>query len=111
MIAYASRNQVLGAAWRSLVVEPVRVALTNIIKRGEKRGVLRAGIDPEVGIALLLGPMLYRHVFVNKLGAKAPKDLEIHVADAFLAAYSTGKGKTGRGKTSRERPGKRETAR
>jgi AcrR family transcriptional regulator len=92
MIAYASRNQVLGAAWRSRVIEPARLALTDIIKRGEKRGVLRHGIDPEVGIALLLGPMMYRHIFSHKLGQKGRtsqpvKDLEVQVADAFLAAF------------------------
>src|SRR4051812_33112352 len=87
MIAYASRNRVLGAAWRARVIEPARVALANILKRGERRGVLRRGIDPEVGIALLLGPMMYRHIFCQKLGRKAPKDLEVQVADAFLAAF------------------------
>ena len=87
MIAYASRNQVLGVAWRARVIEPVRVALTNIIRRGERRGVLRHGIDPEVGIALLLGPMMYRHIFGQKAGQKVPKDLEVQVADAFLAAF------------------------
>jgi len=91
MIAYAASNQVLGSAWRSLVVEPVRVALAGIIKRGEKRGVLRRGIDPEIGIALLLGPMLYRHVFVHRVGGKAPDNLEVHVADAFLAAFAAEK--------------------
>ena len=93
MIAYASRNRVLGAAWRARVVEPVRVALANMLKRGEKRGALRRGIDPEIGIALLLGPMIYRHVFTQKLGQKGPKDLEVQVADAFLAAFGTGKQK------------------
>ena len=87
LIAYASRNRAFGAAWRARVVEPARVALANMIKRGEKRGILRPGIDPEIGIALLLGPMIYRHVFVSKLGGKTPKDLELHVADAFLAAF------------------------
>jgi AcrR family transcriptional regulator len=91
MIAYASRNQAMGAVWRARVVEPARIALADILKRGEKRGVLRRGIDPEIGIALLLGPMIYRHVFVSKVGGKAPKDLEIHVADAFLAAFATEK--------------------
>jgi hypothetical protein len=91
MIAYASRNQVLGVAWRARVIEPARVALTNIIRRGERRGVLRHGIDPEVGIALLLGPMMYRHIFVQKTGQKVPKDLEIQVADAFLAAFGAAK--------------------
>ena len=91
MIAYASRNQVLGVAWRARVIEPARVALTNIIRRGERRGVLRHGIDPEVGIALLLGPMMYRHIFGQKAGQKVPKDLEVQVADAFLAAFGAAK--------------------
>lgn len=90
MIAYASRNQILGTAWRARVVEPARVALANILKRGEKRGSLRH-VDPEIGIALLLGPMIYRHVFTQKLGQKSPKDLEVQVADAFLAAFGTEK--------------------
>src|ERR1700753_1236349 len=91
MIAYASRNQVLGVAWRARVIEPARVALTNIIRRGERHGVLRHGIDPEVGIALLLGPMMYRHIFVQKAGKKVPKDLEVQVADAFLAGFCAAK--------------------
>jgi hypothetical protein len=33
--------------------------------------------------------MIYRHVFISKAGGKPPKDLEIHVADAFLAAFGT----------------------
>ncbi len=47
------------------------------------------GIDPEIAIALLPGPMIYRHVFISKAGGKAPRDLEIHVAGAFLAAFGT----------------------
>ena len=89
LIAYASRNRAMGAVWRARVVEPARMALNNMIKRGEKRGDLRRGIDPEIGLALLLGPLIYRHVFVSKTGGKGPKDLEIHVADAFLAAFGT----------------------
>src|ERR1700724_1221742 len=89
MIAYASRNRAMGTGGRGRVIEPARVALTNIIKRGKKRGLLRRGVDPEIAIALLLGPMIYRHVFINKMGGKGPKDLEIHVVDAFLAAFGT----------------------
>jgi len=73
------------------VVEPARIALVNLIRRGERRGILRHGIDPEIGIALLLGPMMYRHVFTHKMGQKGPRNLEVQVADAFLAAYGTGK--------------------
>jgi AcrR family transcriptional regulator len=86
MIAYASRNQALGAAWRARVVEPARIALTNMIRRGEQRGILRPAIDAEVGVALLLGPIMYRHIFA-KDGKKGPRDLEVHIADTFLAAF------------------------
>jgi hypothetical protein len=65
--------------------------LTDIIRRGQKRGILRSGIDLEVGIALLLGPLMYQHILGYKPGRRAPRDLEIQVADAFLAAFGTGK--------------------
>ena len=88
LITYAMRNQEFGVAWRNRAVEPGRVALANLIKRGQKRGVLKRGIDPEVGIALLLGPMIYGKFFLTrKLGRKCPENLEEHAVDAFLAAY------------------------
>ena len=88
LIAYAFRNQAFGTAWRNRAVEPGRVMLTNLIKRGEKRGLLRRGIDPEVGIALLLGPMIYGKFFLTrKLGKECPENLEEHAVNAFLAAY------------------------
>ncbi len=98
LIAYASRNQVFGMAWRARAIEPARIALTNLIRRGEKRGILNRGIDPELGIALLLGPMIYGKFFLaKKLGRKAPENLEVHTADAFLALFGTAAlGTTGR---------------
>jgi AcrR family transcriptional regulator len=87
LIAYASRNEAFGTAWRNRAVEPGRIAITNLIRRGQKRGVLKGGFDPEVGIALLLGPMIYGKFFLTrKLGRKCPEDLEVYAVDAFLAA-------------------------
>jgi AcrR family transcriptional regulator len=96
LIAYALRNRALGAVWRAKVIEPRRAALINLIKRGERRGELKPGINSEVGFALLFGPMMYRHVFLSKSGAKGPEDLETYAADAFLAIFSTGKRKASR---------------
>jgi AcrR family transcriptional regulator len=84
LMAYAAHNQVFGDAWRSRVIEPARKALGNMMARGKQRGILRSDLDPEVGFALLLGPLIYRNAFLRKLGAKTPKDLEVAVADAFL---------------------------
>jgi hypothetical protein len=87
-MAYSARNRTFGDAWRAKVLEPARLGLTASIKRGEKLGLLTAGIDPEIGIALLLGPMMYRRIFAQRLGPNTPKDLEVHVADTFLAAFA-----------------------
>jgi AcrR family transcriptional regulator len=89
LIAYASHNQVFGSAWRSRVIEPARKALGSMMARGKQRGILRPDLDPEVGFALLLGPLIYRNVFLRKLGAKAPEGLEVAVADSFLASLGT----------------------
>lgn len=87
LMAYASHNRVFGEAWRSRVLDPVRTALRKLMERGKQRGILKPELDPEVGLALILGPMIYRHVFVHKLGDNAPMDLEVHVADSFIAAF------------------------
>lgn len=87
LIAYSARNRAFGDAWRAKVLEPARIALAAMIKRGQKEGTLRRGIDSEVGMALLLGPMIYRHIFAQRLGGKAPRNLERHVADAFIRAF------------------------
>jgi AcrR family transcriptional regulator len=92
LMAYASRNRALGLMWRARIIEPRRAALIELIQRGQKRGEIVAGVDLEVAIALLFGPMLYRNVFL-KNGGKGPKDLEVYVADAFLATFGTAKRK------------------
>ena len=89
LIAYASHNQVFGSAWRSRVLTPVRTALTEMMERGKQRGILKSSLDPEAGLALLLGPLIYRNVMIHKhkISSKAPKGLEAIVADSFLGAF------------------------
>jgi AcrR family transcriptional regulator len=87
LMAYASHNRVFGNAWRSRVLDPVGAALRKLMERGKQRGILTQELDPEVGLALLLGPMIYRHVFVHKLGGDAPQELEVHIANSFLATF------------------------
>jgi AcrR family transcriptional regulator len=88
LIAYSARNRAFGDQWRARVLERPRAQLREILKRGMAQGKLLKSLDTEVGIALLIGPMLYRHVFVNRFGGKLPADLATPVADTFLAAYS-----------------------
>jgi hypothetical protein len=37
--------------------------LKTLLRRGVNRGVFPAVLDEDLGVALLLGPMLYRHIF------------------------------------------------
>src|ERR1700761_8350927 len=62
MIAYSARNRAFGEQWRTRVLERPRAQLRDMLKRGIQRGKLVKSLDPEIGIALLMGPMLYRHV-------------------------------------------------
>lgn len=94
LIAYSARNRKFGSAWRARAIEPARAAFTAIIKRGQRSGILAPDIDPETAISLLLGPIIYRKIFVHPLGGSAFKNLEITVADAFLRAFGTGVAKS-----------------
>jgi len=96
LMAYSARNPTFGDAWRTRISEPARQRLLAMIKRGQREGLIRKLPDPEVGVALLLGPFIYRHVFTRKLGRKVPADLETHVAEAFLAAFGATQSKAGK---------------
>ncbi len=86
LMAYSARNPAFGNAWRTRVSDPARQRLIAIIRRGQHEGIIRKSLDHEVGVALLLGPFIYSHVF-SRAGRKPPKDLEVNVAEAFLAAF------------------------
>ncbi|HLH33245.1 MAG TPA: TetR/AcrR family transcriptional regulator [Alloacidobacterium sp.] len=87
LIAYSARNRAFGDQWRARVLERPRTQLRDMLKRGMQRGKLVKSLNPEIGITLLIGPMLYRHIFENRFGGKLPANLAAHVVDTFLAAY------------------------
>lgn len=63
LIAYSARNEQFGRAWKTRVMERSRNFLRKLLRRGVDRGMLPAVLDEELGVALLLGPMMYRHIF------------------------------------------------
>lgn len=86
LVAYSATHPEFGAAWRNNIMEPARKALSRALQRGIKRGQLSSGLDIDVAICLLLGPMLYRHIFMGK--AKMDVDeLGREVAEAFGRAF------------------------
>lgn len=87
LIAYSAKNQAFGDAWRAKAMEPVRLAIAAMIARGERSGILRRGIDRELAFAMLLGPLIYRKVFLKRSGKPSPKNIEARVVDAFLSIF------------------------
>lgn len=63
LIAYSARNEEFGRAWKTRVMDRARTSLKMLLRRGVDRGVFPAGLDEDLGVALLLGPMMYRHIF------------------------------------------------
>lgn len=87
LIAYSAHHQQFGAAWRHRVLEPARQAIARVLRRGIRRGQLRK-LDPELAIALLLGPALYNHIFFKDQPSKKP-DIGPQVAESFWRAWRT----------------------
>jgi AcrR family transcriptional regulator len=85
-MAYAARNHAFGRAWRARVMEPPRTQLVRLMKGAIAEGVLPATLDVDLGVAMLVGPMMYRHV-LSLLGRKPPAEMAERVVDAFWKAY------------------------
>jgi AcrR family transcriptional regulator len=86
MIAYSAVHSEFGMAWRRRVMEPPRTCIQRILQRGLKRRLIRADIDLDVAISLLLGPMLYTHIFQRGQMPKVP-DIGPKAAEAFWRAH------------------------
>jgi len=88
VMAYAARNRSFGEQWRKLAIERPQARLKNLIKRGIEQRELVGKINLETGLALLLGPMLYWHIFVGKKSlTPMPRDLAAEVVNAFWKVY------------------------
>jgi AcrR family transcriptional regulator len=87
LIAYSAIHPEFGKAWRHRVMEPPRQCLKRVLRRGISRGLLPSNLDLESAMALLLGPMLYAHVFHKEQPSDLP-DLGPVTAQAFWRAHS-----------------------
>ncbi|MGH9663845.1 MAG: TetR/AcrR family transcriptional regulator [Bryobacteraceae bacterium] len=86
LVAYACRNPEFAKAWRTLVMEPSRARLAELLKRAIAEGQLRPGLDLDLSAALLTGPMMYRRV-LGLMHAKTPHDMAQRVVAAFWRAH------------------------
>ncbi len=87
LIAYSAVHPEFGRAWRQRVTEPPRAALRSVLQRGIEHGRLPHDLDMDTALALLLGPMLYVHIFSKDDPHHRP-DLGPSVAEAFCRAFA-----------------------
>ena len=86
LIAYSASNASFGFAWRNMVMEPPRRELKRLLKRGIEKSELAPNLDVDLSLALLLGPIIYWHVFLRRT-SENPKGLAEGVVEAFWRAF------------------------
>lgn len=82
LLGEAKDNPQLTARWRASIVEPRRQRFRELIDRGIAAGQLRAQLDMEATVDLLVGPVLYRHIVSG-----APTDSPSFVATVVGAVW------------------------
>jgi AcrR family transcriptional regulator len=87
IISYSKLHEEFGKAWRGRAMEPARNAIAVALRRGVKRGVLSPHLDLNVIEAMLLGPLVYAHIFQSERGTAHP-EMGPRIAEAFVRAYA-----------------------
>jgi AcrR family transcriptional regulator len=101
LIAYASRDPEFGKAWKARVMEPGRAKAAELLRRGIARGIFPADLDLTLAMALLIGPMAYKHLFQGI--TPVPDNLAEAAARAFWRAFSIPGATTGAFPTRRSK--------
>ena len=90
LMAYSAHNRAFGNAWRSRFMEPSRARISKLLNEAIKTGELSTDLNISVGVAMIMGPMLYRHIF-SGIHGHAPQDLPELVVKALWKAYAAAK--------------------
>ena len=85
--AYAARNIHFGIAWRKMAMEPPQKELSRLLKSGVEKKELSPAADSPLSMALLLGPVIYWHMFQPRQSEDFTGIAET-VVRAFWAAYA-----------------------
>ncbi len=60
LLGEAAGDPEMHAVFRAALIDPRRAAGLELLRRGVERGEIRADVDLEIALDLLVGPMLYR---------------------------------------------------
>jgi len=85
-VAYSARNPRFGQAWRSMALGPPREELTRLVTQAVEAGKLTAVPPSDLALSLLLGPIIYHHIFSRSKSCQ-PEELARIVVDQFWQAF------------------------
>lgn len=88
MVAEVAEGSHLGRLYARRVIEPRRQMLRSILQRGVDRGDLPAGTDLELGLELIMGPVMLRRLF-GKVPARGTAAVTERHVDVVLAGLRT----------------------
>jgi AcrR family transcriptional regulator len=86
IMAHAIGNFAFARALRAQFEAPRRAQLTSILQQAEAQGKLRSGIDLDLAMDLLFGPVMHRHFARTPM----PSDMPEKVVDAFWSTNTVG---------------------
>ena len=84
MVAEVAEGSDLGRLYARRVIEPRRQMLRSILQRGVDRGELPVRADLELGLELIMGPVMLRRLF-GKAPAKGASAMSSRHVDVVLA--------------------------
>jgi AcrR family transcriptional regulator len=87
VVAEVADGSALGRLYSRRVIEPRRQMLRAIFRRGVDRGELPVGTDIELGIELIMGPLMLRRLF-GKVPARGVRAMSEHHVDVVLAGLA-----------------------
>lgn len=87
--SYAARHPEVLTAWKARVLEPPYAQLRALLERGIAEGKLDPALHVDLGIAMLLGPLVFRYS-ASFLKPQLPADMAERLVEAFWRAYGTG---------------------
>ena len=85
-VAYSARNPRFGQAWRTMALGPPREELSRLVTQAVEAGELTAVPPSDLALSLLLGPIIYNHIF-GRSKACQPEELARIVVDEFWQAF------------------------
>ena len=85
ILGHASANPKFAQAWGERVEQPRRMRLAQLIQRAAAEGALASDVDVDLGVHLLLGPVLYHRMMRTTM----PPDMPERIVDFFWRANAS----------------------